>query len=64
MDLQRQINAMEEEYAAQRTILGTRAVSLAARNAQLMSDKEELEKQVLELKKELENARSVQQKKE
>jgi cell division protein FtsB len=46
MDLQRQITAMELEYGAQREILGTRAVALAAKNAQLQADKEQLAKEI------------------
>jgi hypothetical protein len=51
MDLQAQIDAMAKEYAAQRDILGNRAVQLAAQLAQLKSDNEELQKRVAELEK-------------
>lgn len=51
MDFQAQIDAMAREYAAQRDILGNRAVQLAAHNAQLMADKADLEKRLAEFEK-------------
>jgi hypothetical protein len=48
MDIQAQIDAMAQEFASQRGILGDRAVHLAAINAQLRVEIEGLKKRLAE----------------
>lgn len=49
MDIQAQVDAMAQEFAAQRNVLGDRAVQLAAVNAQLRVEIEVLKKRIAEL---------------
>jgi hypothetical protein len=51
MDMQKQIDAMAEELAVQRNILGARAMQLAVANAQLRADLEAANKRIAELEK-------------
>ena len=49
MDIQTQIDAMAQEFAAQRQVLGDRAVHLAAITAQLRAEIAALKKRIEEL---------------
>jgi len=49
MDIQAQVDAMVRELSAQRTILGDRAMQLAAQNAQFVEDIKALQKRIEEL---------------
>jgi cell division protein FtsB len=51
MDIQAQVDAMALEFANQRSLLGDRAVQLAAVNAQLRAEIETLKKRIAELEK-------------
>jgi cell division protein FtsB len=51
MDIQKQIDAMAQEFSAQRGVLGDRAVQLAAVNAQLRAEIETLKARIVELEK-------------
>lgn len=51
MDIQIQVDAMAREFAAQRNILGDRAVQLAAENAQLKAELDAARKRISELEK-------------
>jgi phage shock protein A len=55
MDIQKQVDAMAQEFANQRAALGDRAVVLAAKNAQLSSEIEELKARIAELEKKSES---------
>ena len=49
MDMQKQIDAMAEEFAAQRNVLADRAVHLAIVNAQLRADLDAAKARIAEL---------------
>lgn len=49
MDIQKQVDAMAQEFANQRAVLGDRAVHLAAVVAQKNAEIEELKKRISEL---------------
>ena len=51
MDIQKQVDAMAQEFSNQRAALGDRAVHLAAVNAQLRAEIEELKKRIAEIEK-------------
>lgn len=51
MDLQRQVDAMAQEFSNQRAVLGDRAVQLAAINAELRAEIEALKNRIAELEK-------------
>jgi regulator of replication initiation timing len=59
MDIQKQIDAMAQEFSAQRGVLGDRAVQLAAVNAQLRAEIEELKKKLKQYEEDAAEAAEV-----
>ena len=51
MDIDAQVQAMAQEFAAQRAILGDRAVQLATVNVQLKAELDAARKRIAELEK-------------